>query len=411
MSTPAPSDVGVVVTGIGLWTALGATREETWRAMRRGESGARLLQCTDRAPRACFASESNPYGFAAPGLIVNAVVDEALEDALLPPTPGAYEPDRVAVVIGLSKGDLWYMARNHEAALTPSNEAGDDAWCFRDAWYCGWPNFYAALTGQRHGFRGPRLAPVAACATGVVAALRGADLIRRGAADIAVVGAGDSQLEPLVRAAFGSMRVLARGESDPRELVRPLERDRTGFLPGEGAAVLVLERADHARARGVQPYAVLCGGAIGGDGFHITNQDPDPTTLAHWIETALRRSDVARDEVTHVNLHATATRSNDPLECRAIRRVFGPHADALRCTANKSQIGHLLGAAGAAELAITCLSLRDQFVPPTLNLDHPDRACDLDATPHIGRPCAIEAALKISLGFGGHVAAAVVRKP
>ena len=415
MNTPSRS-TRVVVTGIGLSTSLGRTREATWSALRAGKSGARWLGTDDGAPDAAFAFENNLLGLDPPLRTLRDVVAEAWDDAKLSTTPDAFDPTRGAVVIGLSKGDLWFMERNRAAeaargavGLTPEVEATNQR--FRDHWTLGWPNRFSAEVGRSRRLHGPRLAPVAACATGVVAALRGAALIRRGECDLALVGAADCQLVPLVRAAFGSMKVLARVDGDPARAVCPLDRDRKGFLTGEGGAVLVLERAEHAAARGVAPYAELAGGALGAEAFHITRQESDPTTLAHWITSALARSEIEPLDIGHVNLHATATRSNDPLECRAVRRAFGAHADALACCANKSQIGHLLGAAGAAELAITCLALRDQFVPPTLNLEHPDPACDLNATPGTGRACAFNAALKISLGFGGHIAVAALRRP
>ena len=175
--------------------------------------------------------------------------------------------------------------------------------------------------------------------------------------------------------------------------------------------MLVLEREDHARGRGVLPYAELAGGAQGSDAFHETDLNPDPANLADLIGRALEDAGVRASEVDLVNVHGTATRAGDPLECRALRLALGPSADGVSCTANKPQIGHLLGAAGAAELAITCLALRDEFVPPTLNLDDPDPACDLDATPMVGRSREIRVALKLSIGFGGHLAAVVVRRP
>jgi 3-oxoacyl-[acyl-carrier-protein] synthase II len=153
----------------------------------------------------------------------------------------------------------------------------------------------------------------------------------------------------------------------------------------------------------------MAGGAIGSDAYHMVDQNPDPAGLAHLIGLALRDAHTDASEVDHVNVHGTATRSNDPLECRALRRALGPHADSVSCSANKAQIGHLLGAAGAAELAITAMAVRDQFAPPTMNLERPDPACDLDATPGVGRARPIRAALKLSLGFGGHLAAAVLR--
>ena len=253
-------------------------------------------------------------------------------------------------------------------------------------------------------------APVAACATGLVAVLQAAALIRRGDCDVALAGAADASLDPMLLAAFRTMRALARRDGPPAEAVRPWDRARTGFVVGEGAAVLVLERGDHARARGIRPYAELAGGALGSDAFHETNLNPDPANLAALLRRALADADVSPSEVDYVNVHGTATRPNDPLECRAIRLALGPHADAASCSANKSQIGHLLGAAGAAELALTCLSLRDGFAPPTLNLTDPDPACDLDGTPLVGRSRRIDAAVKVSLGFGGHLAAAVLRR-
>ncbi len=174
--------------------------------------------------------------------------------------------------------------------------------------------------------------------------------------------------------------------------------------------MLVLERLDHALARGAAPYAELAGGALGSDAFHETALDPDPTGLARVIARALRDAGVEPSELDAVNVHGTATLANDPLECRAFRLALGSEADRVACSANKAQIGHLLGAAGSAELAIAALSVRDGFAPPTLNLDHPDPACDLDGTPSVGRALPIRTLLKLSLGFGGHFAAAVLRR-
>jgi 3-oxoacyl-(acyl-carrier-protein) synthase len=193
--------------------------------------------------------------------------------------------------------------------------------------------------------------------------------------------------------------------------IRPWGRDRSGFLVGEGAALLVLEREETARAREISPYAEFAGGAIGSDAYHLTDLNPDPTNLAGVIRRALDSAGARPEEVDHINVHGTATRSNDPLECRAIRQALGAHADRVSCSANKAQIGHLLGAAGAVELAFTALAIRDRFVPPTLNLHDPDPVCDLDGTPHVGRPRDIRVALKISIGFGGHLAVAVLRRP
>jgi 3-oxoacyl-(acyl-carrier-protein) synthase len=241
-----------------------------------------------------------------------------------------------------------------------------------------------------------------------VAVLQGAEMIRHGVCDTVIAGSVDAALEPILLRAFRTMRVLAPAVGEPHAAIRPWDRERRGFLVGEGGAVFVMEREDRARARGVLPYAEVAGGAMGADAHHETSLNPDPTGLAHVLTSSLARAGVSPSEIDTINVHGTATRSNDILECRAIRRAFGTHAGGISCTANKGQIGHLLGAAGSAELAITCLSMRDGFVPPTVNLTDPDPLCDLDATPLVGRRRAIDAALKLSIGFGGHLVSAVL---
>jgi 3-oxoacyl-[acyl-carrier-protein] synthase II len=328
----------------------------------------------------------------------------AFVDAGLRTSP--FDPLRAATVIGLSKGDLQRLSIVHQRLLRKETQNLDVLWRH------SWPSAGAETVGDVWNLRGPRLAPVAACATGLIAALQAADLIRRGVCDLALAGAGDCSLEPLILGAFRKMGVLARvGEGDdPGRAVRPWDRKRSGFLVGEGAAVLVLEREDHARARGALPYCEFAGGAFGSDAYHMTALNPDPSNLAGLIGRALDAAGVDASEIDHVNVHGTATESNDPLECQALRMALGPHADGVWCSANKAQVGHCLGAAGAVELAFTCLAVRDQFVAPTLNLDDPDPRCDLDGTPHVGRSRPIRAALKLSIGFGGHLAAAVLRQ-
>jgi 3-oxoacyl-[acyl-carrier-protein] synthase II len=432
---PADASRKVLITGIGLITGLnrggtGAFREETWDALRSGRSAVRILDgAADGEVRylGCpllfgDSSEGDPLHY----LLVTAA-DEALRDAgLCPGTSneedgrhsrpygaeigaGAanFDRDRAAALIGVSKGAVRSLSRLHHLVR---GGARDVSIASRD-WVGAWPDCGASLAARRYDLRGPSLAPIAACATGLVAAIRGAELIRRGLCDVVLAGSVDASLEPLLLAAFRRMRVLADARSDPSEAVRPWDRRRSGFVVGEGGAILVLERDDHARARGVLPYAEFLGGALGSDAFHATDLNPDPSGLAHVVRRALETSRLPIEELDHVNVHGTATRVNDPLECRALRLALGPRADRVACSANKGQIGHLLGAAGAAELAIACLSIRDGFAPPTLNLDEPDVGCDLDGVPRVGRPMAIRGALKVSIGFGGHLAAAVLRRP
>ena len=400
-----PMPTRVVVTGIGLRTALGGDRESSWAAMKAGRSAAKFLGRRYSADPTEAGFPHEVTATQATGLRLNAAREAVVDAGIGRKASPAIDRDRIGTAFGLSKGDIEGLyarrimqVRGHDLA-------------FKEPWHIDWPSGFASQFAGLWDLRGPCLAPVAACATGVVAALRGMQLIREGLCDVVLVGAADSPLHPLVRAAFRQMRALARVDGDPTTAVRPWDKRRSGFLPGEGEAALVLEREDHARARGALPYAVLCGGAMGSDAHHITDLNPDPSNLAGLIGRALQDAELQTTDLDHVNVHGTATRQNDPLECRAIRRAFGPHADALACSANKAQIGHMLGASGAAELAITCLAIRDGFVPPTLNLDDPDPACDLDGTPHVGRPVAIRAALKLSIGFGGHLAAAVLARP
>ena len=396
----------VVITGIGLVTPLGASREASWSALSRGRIGARLLDMPGfQQPVAAFPS---PIRFGLdeePTLrLLDILLEEALADAAFP--LAHFSPERIGVFIGSSKGGIRSYGRVADQAGRP----GDDAALGR-TWLRAWPGGGASRVARRLGSLGPGSAPVAACATGLIAVLGAADSILRGECDIAFAGSVDAALEPLILGAFSRMGALARVDDDPRRSVRPWDRRRSGFLVGEGGALFVLERPATADARGLQPYAEVAGGALGADAHHETALSPDPAGLAHVVRTALERSKVPLDAVDHINVHGTATRQNDPLESRALRSALGGRADEAVCSANKAQIGHLLGAAGSVELAFTALAMRDGFVPPTMNLADRDPECDLRAAPGVGIARPIRSALKLSIGFGGHLAAAVLVRP
>jgi 3-oxoacyl-[acyl-carrier-protein] synthase II len=412
-----PAIPRIVVTGLGLltsltprWRARQATplREQTWRALAAGESALRRLVPEGPGQRPLLGAPLHPeYPVEREYLdqVLFTVGDEAVEDAGLKDWP--VDRERVAVYLGWSKGAVRRQAQAHALLMEPGYDLDELA----RLWPGCWPGSGASQLARRYGLRGPSEAPVAACATGLVAVLRAAQLLRRGDADIALAGSVDASIEPLVMGAFQKMKAFARPTLDPTEAVRPCDRNRSGFLPGEGGAVLVLETAEHARRRGAIPYVELAGGALGADAYHETSLSSDPRPLGRLISRALMSARVEPEEIDHVNLHATATLVNDPLECQAVHLALGGQAARVACTASKPQIGHLLGAAGAAELALTILALRDDFVPPTLNLHDPDPLCDLDVTPLVGQHRLLRGALKLSLGFGGHLAAAVLRKP
>ncbi|GIW87240.1 MAG: 3-oxoacyl-[acyl-carrier-protein] synthase 2 [Isosphaeraceae bacterium] len=414
LSLPDDPDDPIVVTGLGLVCGLGTDVASSWPALLRGVSALGPLPALDpreeaitygsRAPLACDdqTERTEQLAVVAAGEAVRQA--QALVDSTYPPR--LFDPESTAILIGTSKGGLATLRRFHVNPPQPPSPASAPPF-----WTSGSPSCAADAVRRHLGTTGPCLAPVAACATGVAAVLQAARLIRSGHCRAALAGAADAGLDPLVLGCFRSMKALARVNGDPTRAIRPWDRRRSGFLVGEGAAVLFLERASDARRRHASPIAVLAGGLLAADSFHLTDLNPDPAPYARQIRAALEQARVPPQSIDHVNLHATATRVNDPLECQALRLALGRHAEAVSCSGNKPQIGHMLGAAGAAELVFTCLALRDQIAPPTLNLDQPDPLCDLDATPHHARPRPIHAALKLSLGFGGHVAIAVLRRP
>ncbi|MBI3468923.1 MAG: beta-ketoacyl-[acyl-carrier-protein] synthase family protein, partial [Planctomycetes bacterium] len=267
-----------------------------------------------------------------------------------------------------------------------------------------------AVISSRYGLYGASLSTAAACATGLLAVIRAVECIHDGHCDVMFAGCADASLDRFTVSGFRNMRVLAEGDN-PAEALRPFDRQRRGFAIGEGAAMFVLESMSHAVARRAPIYAVVAAGISGGDAYHLTSLNPDPSNLAWQISKVLHRAGVSPDEVDYINAHGTGTVQNDLAEAQAIRTAFGPAAARVRLSAVKSMIGHLLTAAGGVELAITALAVRDGFVPPTINLTDPDPECGLDCTPLRGIAHPIRTALKLSIAFGGHFGAAVLRHP
>ncbi len=411
---PAPR---IVITGIGLVTPLGPTTESSWSGFRAGRSATQWLpdspsQIVRGTPRRIAGAPAQLatrccHGEGALDPVTRMAV-AAAEQAVLDAGMNLAEGDRgrVGCVIGTSKGGLvsFASAWEHERTADASRESTGS-----DLWQRYVPSSSAAAVAARFDLQGAALCPIAACATGLVSVARGADLIREGYCDTVLAGSSDASLRTIVTASFQRLGVLAHGFDDPAEACRPFDRRRNGFLIGEGGAVLVLERADLAEARGARPYAEWLASGMSAEAGHLTRLDGDPRTLSRLIVDVLRRADVAPDEIDYVNTHGTATRPNDLCETRGLKAALGHGARSISCSSLKGGAGHLLGAAGSVELGATLLALRDGVVPPTVNLSEPDAECDLDYTPQVPRTRRLEIAMKISLGFGGHIAVALVR--
>jgi len=269
------------------------------------------------------------------------------------------------------------------------------------------PNIGACQVSIALGLRGPAITATAACASGVQAIVDGVRLIRDGDADAIIAGGSESALTPLSFAAMANMRALSRRNDEPERASRPFDVDRDGFVFGEGAVALMLERREHAEARGARIYAAALGGAIAADAFHITAPDPDGHSAARAVSRALERAGLAPDDVDYVCAHATSTPVGDTAEVRAIRRAFGNHADRLAVSSPKSMVGHLMGAAGTLSALAAVMAIHDGVIPPTINLDRQDPECDLDCVPHTARPAKVRAAIANGFGFGGQNIVAV----
>jgi 3-oxoacyl-[acyl-carrier-protein] synthase II len=417
----------VVITGVGMTTALGIDRETTWRRLLAGESGVRRVPPDELAARAeprlwpddVVAAPAielaswraddpeadDPLTRLALRAAAEAFADAKLERCDVP-------PHRMGCVIGTSKGSQHAATRLVGGLVggrlgDPYRMSDDFA---ADFWRRFQPSTPALEVARRYRLRGAALCPVAACATGLVSLQRGFELVQGGTCDIVLAGSVDASLHPMLLAAYRRMGVHADPPvGSPAAACRPFDRDRSGFVIGEGAAVLVLENERTARARGATPYAEWLAGGLASDAAGTTHLDPSAADLARLIVDVLRRAGVAPEAIDYVNLHGTATRANDVCETRAVRRAFGPAADRLVCSGLKGAVGHLLAAAGSVETACCVLALRDQIVPSTVHLTHPDPQCDLDYCPNESRPRPLRHVLKTSLGFGGHLAAAVLK--
>jgi 3-oxoacyl-[acyl-carrier-protein] synthase II len=271
-------------------------------------------------------------------------------------------------------------------------------------------NLATGHVSMRYGAGGPNNSSVTACAAGAHSIGEAFHTIVRGAADVMIAGGTEAVITPLAVSAFGNMRALSTRNDAPQAASRPFDRDRDGFVMGEGAGILILEELQHAKRRDAHIYAELIGYGSAGDAYHLTAPCPDGAGAARCMQSALNDAGLSADAIEHINAHATSTPAGDVAETNAIKSVFKARADSIAISATKSMTGHLLGAAGAVEAIFTILALRDSIVPPTINYEHPDPECDLDYVPNEARQMPIHTAMCNAFGFGGTNSSLIFRR-
>ena len=397
----------VVVTGVGLVSSLGVGTEENWKALCAGCSGIGSITRFDASQFSTrIAGEVknfDPLQFIAKKDVKKmdvfiqyaiAAAEFAVRDAGLEVTPEI--ADRVGVFIASGIGGFSAIEREHRVLLKDGPRKISPFFI---------PsviiNLAAGQVSIRFGAKGPNSATVTACSASAHAVGDAFEIISRGAADVMIAGGSEAAITPLGVGGFAAMRALSKRNDEPTRASRPFDRDRDGFIIGEGAGVVILEEYERAQARKAPLYAELVGYGMSGDAFHVTAPSENADGAVRAIRAALARGECRPDQVDYVNAHGTSTPYNDRLETLAIKNVFGDHANQLAVSSTKSMTGHLLGAAGGLEAGITALAIRRQTLPPTINLDTPDSDCDLDYVPGSARSATVRYALSNSFGFGG----------
>lgn len=404
----------VVVTGLGAVTPLATGVEESWRKLCLGESGVTRITRFDPSPfNVQIAAELkgfNPEDFLErkkirrtdPFIQYTLVASHmAVDDAGLVIDENNHT--RVGVVLGSCAGG---MATYEKNVLTLHQEGPERVSPFFIPGFIA--NLAAGEVAMAAGIKGPGKCVVTACASGSHCIGDAFRLIQYGEADAMIAGGGDAYVLPIAIAGFDKMRVLSRRNSEPKEASRPFEKDRDGFVVGEGAGVLILEELQFALERGAKVYAELAGYGSNIDGMHVT--EPDMNNQARCLKLALDDAAVSPADVDYINAHGTSTVLNDACETGAIKLALGDHSKNVPVSSNKSMIGHLLGAAGAVEAIFTVLTIRDSIIPPTMNYDTPDPQCDLDYVPNVARKTQVNTAISNSFGFGGANAALLLRR-
>lgn len=395
----------VAVTGIGPVTPIGTGLSAFWESILAGRSGAGRLTKFDPSPYSSqISAEVNDFDvdefidakrsrrMARFAQLAYASALFALEDAGLRPSDP--DPARVGVIVGSGIGGIGLYEEEHAKFLEKGPRFVSPALVQTMI-----PNSASGSVAIELGFTGPNDCTVTACAASGHAIARAVDLIRNGAADVMLAGGAEAAITPLAVAAFCSARALSTRNDDPQRASRPFDKDRDGFVVGEGACMLILENMETARARGARIHAEIVGYGMSADAHHLVAPHPEGAGAAAAMISALQDAELTAADIGYINAHATSTSLGDIAEAKAIHKVFG---EGPPTSATKSMTGHLLGAAGATEAAATIMALSEQILPPTINYETPDPECDLDVVPNEPRPARVEAALSNSFGFGGH---------
>lgn len=406
----------VVVTGLGLVTPLGLTVEETWDALLKGRSGVDYIKK--------FDAEKYPVRFAAEvkdfdalnfiekkearkmGPFIHFAVaasDQVMKDSGF--VVNGENADNVGTYISSGIGDFWAIEREHEKLLFQGPDRVSPFFIPSAI-----INLASGQVSIRHRLKGPNSATATACAAGAHAIGDAYKLIKRGDAEAMVCGGTESAITPLGVAGFAALRALSTRNDDPQHASRPFDKERDGFVIGEGAGLLFIEELEAAKKRGAKIYAEIVGYGMSADAFHITQPDQTGSGATRVMKLAMKDAGVTPEQINYINAHGTSTQFNDKIESLAIRQAFGEHAYKVAISSTKSMVGHSLGAAGGIEAVFSVLAIHNKILPPTTNYNTPDPECDLDYVPNEPRYADVEYALSNSFGFGGTNACLIFKK-
>jgi 3-oxoacyl-[acyl-carrier-protein] synthase II len=412
----------VVITGLGLVTPVGNTVEDTWTALMNGRSGADYIKKFD-AERfsvrfACEVKNFDPLTFIAKkearkmGAFIHYAIAasiEAMADSGIKLTPEGKFPDDIAenagTYISSGIGDFWAIEREHSKLLDDGPDRVSPFFIVSAI-----VNLAAGQVSIRFGAKGPNSATATACAAGAHAIGDSFKIIQRGDADVMICGGAESAITPMSVAGFSAMRALSTNNDDPVHASRPFERDRDGFVIGEGAGIMILEELESAKRRGAKIYAEIVGYGAAADAYHLTMPDETGSGARRVMQRTLKDARITPEQVGYINAHGTSTPYNDKFETKAIKDTFGEHAYKLAVSSTKSMTGHLLGAAGGIEGVFCVLALHRNVLPPTINYVNSDPECDLDYVPNEPREARVDYVLSNSFGFGGTNAALLFKR-